>query len=58
MSFAVLPPADACMEWPFPCSPADWAQTPPAVQASLGSVRQELAQFTQRLAVLEAQLQA
>src|SRR5262245_25953969 len=58
MSLAVLPPAGACSEWPFPVSPEDWAQTPPAVQAYLDPLQQELAQLKQRLAVLEAQTQA
>ena len=40
--------------WPFPCAQADWAQTPPAVQAYIAAVHQELAQLKQRVEALEA----
>jgi transposase len=45
-------------EWPFPFSPADWEQTPPAVQAYIVALHQELAQLKQRVEVLEARTQA
>jgi hypothetical protein len=53
-----LPPDDAT--WPFPFPRQDWAQTPPAVQAYLRTVQQDLAQLQdlqERVAVLEARLQ-
>jgi transposase len=45
-------------EWPFPFAPADWAQTPPAVQAYIVALHQELAQLKQRVEALEACTQA
>ena len=45
-------------EWPFPFAPADWAQTPPAVQAYIVALHQELAQLKQRVEALEARTQA
>ena len=45
-------------EWPFPFVQADWAQTPPAVQAHIVALHQELAQLTQRVEALEARTQA
>ena len=42
--------------WSFPFTPQDWAQTPPAVQAYLRTVRDELGQLQNRAEILEAQL--
>ena len=42
--------------WPFPFTPQDWEQTPPAVQASLRTVRDELGQLRDRVETLEARL--
>src|SRR6266571_5438313 len=42
--------------WPFPFTPQDWAQTPPAVQAYLRPVRDELGQLHDRVETLEARL--
>ena len=42
--------------WLFPFRPQDWAQTLPAVQASLRIVRDELGQLQDRVETLEAQL--
>src|SRR5215471_6444872 len=42
--------------WPFPFTPQDWAQTPPAVQAYLRTVRDELRQLQEHVARLEARL--
>jgi transposase len=42
--------------WPFPFTPQDWEQTPPAVQAYLCTVRDELAQLHDRVESLEARL--
>jgi transposase len=42
--------------WPFPFTPQDWAQTPPAVQAYLHSVGDTLGQLQERVEVLEARL--
>jgi hypothetical protein len=39
--------------WPFPFTPQDWEQTPPAVQAYLCTVRDELAQLHDRVESLE-----
>jgi Family of unknown function (DUF6444) len=41
-------------DWPFPFSQADWAQTPPAVQAYIAALQQELNQLKQRVEALEA----
>ena len=49
---------DTTAEWPFPFTQADWAQTPPAVQAYIAALHQELAQLTQRVEALEARTQA
>ena len=35
-------PAPANPGWPFPFTPQDWEQTPPAVQAYLRTVRDEV----------------
>ena len=43
--------------WPFPLTLQDWAQPPPAVQASLRTVRDALGQLHERVATLEARLQ-
>jgi transposase len=45
-------------EWPFPFSQDDWAQTPPAVQAYIAALHQELHQLKQRVEALEARIQA
>src|SRR5712691_3388335 len=42
--------------WPFPFTPQDWEQTPPAVQAYLRTVRDELGQLHERVETLEARL--
>src|SRR5437763_8456117 len=42
--------------WPFPFTPQDWEQTPPAVQAYLRTVRGELYQLQDRVETLEARL--
>jgi transposase len=42
--------------WPFPFTPQDWEQTPPAVQAYLHTVRDELGQLQDRVETLEARL--
>jgi transposase len=42
--------------WPFPFSPQDWAQTPPAVQAYLRTMHEALGQLQARVDVLEARL--
>jgi transposase len=42
--------------WPFPFPPQDWEQTPPAVQAYLRTVRDELSQLQDRVKTLEARL--
>jgi transposase len=42
--------------WPFPFTPQDWAQTPPAVQAYLHTVRDALGQLQEHVETLEARL--
>jgi len=42
--------------WPFPFTPQEWEQTPPAVQAYLRTVRDELGQLHDRVETLEARL--
>ena len=42
--------------WPFPFTPQDWEQTPPAVQAYLHTARDELEQLHDRVETLEARL--
>jgi transposase len=42
--------------WPFPFTSQDWEQTPPAVQAYLRTVRDELGQLQEHIATLEARL--
>jgi hypothetical protein len=37
--------------WPFPFTPQDWEQTPPAVQAYLRTVRDALGQLQERVVV-------
>lgn len=44
-------------EWLFPFSPADWEQTPPAVQAYIAALHQELVHLKQRVEALEARTQ-
>src|SRR5262245_54722308 len=42
--------------WPLPFTPQDWEQTPPAVQAYLRTVCNELVQLQERVETLEARL--
>jgi transposase len=42
--------------WPFPFSPQDWEQTPPAVQAYLHTMRDALGQLQEHVETLEARL--
>src|SRR5262249_3146183 len=42
--------------WPFPFTPQDWAQTPPAVQAYVHTLHDELTQCRQRVEALEGRL--
>src|SRR5215468_9971813 len=42
--------------WPFPFTPQDWDQTPPAVQAYLHTLHNALAQLQERVDTLEARL--
>ena len=42
--------------WPFPFTPQDWEQTPPAVQAYLHTVHDALGQLQERVETLEARL--
>ena len=42
--------------WPFPFTPQEWEQTPPAVQAYLYTVRDALRQLQEHVEVLEARL--
>jgi transposase len=42
--------------WPFPFTLQDWEQTPPAVQASLHTVRDALGQLQEHVETLEARL--
>ena len=44
--------------WLFPFTPQDWAQTPPAVQAYVRTLQDELTQLRERVAALEARLKA
>ena len=44
--------------WPFPFTPQDWERTPPAVQAYLRTVRDELGQLRECVEALEARLKA
>src|SRR4029450_5950128 len=50
-------PEPANTVWPFPFTPQDWEQTPPAVQAYLRTVCDELGQLHERVETLEARLQ-
>ena len=50
-------PESADPGWPFPFTPQDWEQTPPAVQAYLRTVRDALGQLQERVDTLEARLQ-
>ena len=43
-------------QWPFPFSPADWENTPPAVQAYLLSLHQRLDQLQQQIDQLQGRL--
>jgi Family of unknown function (DUF6444) len=40
--------------WPFPLTPQDWEQTPPAVHASVRTLRDEVKQLQDRVETLEA----
>ena len=51
-------PTSDTSEWPFPFSRDDWEHTPPAVQAYIATLHQELAHLTQRVEALEARTQA
>lgn len=42
--------------WSFPFTPQDWEQTPPAVQAYLLMLRDEMSQLHERIEALEARL--
>ncbi len=42
--------------WSFPFSPQDWEQTPPAVQAYVRTLRDEVAQLHARVETLQARL--
>src|SRR5215475_8185672 len=42
--------------WSFPFMPQDWEQTPPAVQAYVRTLRNEVAQLHDRVEILEARL--
>src|SRR5262250_179462 len=44
--------------WLFPFTPQDWEQTPPAVQAYVHTLHNELIQRRERVEALEARLQA
>ena len=44
--------------WSFPFTPQDWEQTPPAVQAYVRTLRDEVAQLHDRVETLEARLTA
>src|SRR5262249_17259837 len=44
--------------WPFPFTPQDWEETPPAVQAYVHTLHGELTQLRERVEVLEARRQA
>ena len=50
-------PESADPGWPFPLTPQDGEQPPPAVQASLRTVREALGQLQERVATLAARLQ-
>src|SRR4030095_14098878 len=43
--------------WPFPFTPQDWEQTPPAVQAYLHTMHDALDQLQERVDTLGARLQ-
>jgi len=49
-------PESANTGWPFPFTPQDWEQTPPAVQAYLRTMREELGQLHERVETLETRL--
>ena len=42
--------------WPFPFTPQDWEQTPPAVQAYVRTLSDEVAQLHDRVETLKARL--
>ena len=42
--------------WPFPFTPQDWEHTPPAVQAYVRTLQDELTQLRERVETLEARL--
>src|SRR5215831_10811831 len=43
--------------WSFPFTPQDWEHTPPAVQAYVHALHDELTQLRKRVDALEARLQ-
>jgi transposase len=45
-----------CTVWSFPFTPQDWEQTPPAVQAYVRTLYDEVAQLHDRVETLEARL--
>jgi transposase len=49
-------PEPANPGWPFPFTPQDWEQTPPAVQAYLHTMRDALGQLQDRVETLAARL--
>src|SRR5215470_20037252 len=49
-------PEPAHTSWPFPFTPQDWEHTPPAVQAYVHTLHDELTQLRERVEVLEARL--
>src|SRR5256885_4237882 len=51
-----LGPEPTNTSWPFPFTPQDWEQTPPAVQAYLRTMRDALGQLHDRVETLEARL--
>jgi transposase len=42
--------------WPFPFSSQDWEDTPPAIQAYIRTLQQDLHQLQQRMATIKARL--
>ena len=50
------PPEAHSRVWSFPFTEHDWEQTPPAVQAYLHTLREEMGQLHERVESLEARL--
>ena len=48
-------PEPNSLRWLFPFTAQDWQQTPPAVPASLYTLRDEMGQLQERVEGLEAQ---